>query len=377
MKRTLAMLTAVIRKEVRQTVRDKRMMMMLIAAPLIQLFVFGHAVNFEVDDVPTVVVDLDRSRTSREDLRRLLADGTLTEVARLRSVPEAQRMLELGQAAVVLVIPSGFERDVVRGRGATVQTILDGGDPNRAGVASAAVGTYFAERSEVMVRERLARMGRTSIPDVRAERRVFFNPTLDTAIYMVPGVMAMLLLLITTVVSSMGLAREREVGTLEQILVTPVSSGVLIVGKMLPFAVVGLLDFGLALVVGSVVFDMPIRGNLGLLATSTAFYLMTTLGVGLLIATLSKSQQQAFLAGFLFMLPAALLSGIMTPIRSMPTWLQPLTLINPLRHYQEILRGSLLRGAGFAELHQPVLVLAAMGTVVLTFASFRFRRSLK
>ena len=170
---------------------------------------------------------------------------------------------------------------------------------------------------------------------------------------MVPGVAAMLLLLITTIVTAMGLAREREVGTLEQILVTPVSSTLFIAGKILPFAVIGLLDFGLALIVGSTVFDMPLRGHMSLILLGTLLYLTTTLGIGLLIATLSKSQQQAFLGGFLFMLPAALLSGIMTPIQSMPEELQLFTLINPLRHYAEILRGSLLRGAGFVDLAPP------------------------
>ncbi len=376
MRQSLAMLAAVVQKEVRQTMRDRRMMALLVMAPLIQLIIFGFAVSFEVDEVPAVIVDLDQSHQSRTDLQRLLADRTLVAVAERPSVPEAERLLERGEAAVVIVVPRGFERDLARGRPATVQTIVDGGDPNRAGVATSAVTSYFAAESEARVRARVRRAN-ARLPEVRTSSRVLFNPTLDTSVYMVPGVMAMLLLLITTIVSSMGLAREREVGTLEQILVTPVSSGVLIVGKMLPFAVVGLIDFGIALVVGSVVFDMPLRGSLTLLAVGTLFYLMTTLGVGLLIATLSRSQQQAFLGGFLFLLPAALLSGIMTPIRSMPEWLQPWTLINPLRHYQEILRGSLLRGASFEELHVQLITLAVMGALVLSFASFRFRRSLR
>ncbi|MGE0790424.1 MAG: ABC transporter permease [Sandaracinaceae bacterium] len=376
MRERLAMLAAVVQKEVRQTVRDRRMMALLVAAPLIQLFVFGHAVNFDVDRVPAVLVDQDQSHTSREDLRRLMADGTLVRVAERATAAEAEELLDHGEAAVAVVIPTDFERDLVRGRPTTVQLLLDGSDPNRANVASAAVSSYFAGRSVALMRERLARRGVRMPAGARAERRVYFNPTLESAVYMVPGVMAMLLLLITTIVSSMGLARERESGTLEQILVTPVSSGVLLIGKMLPFAVIGLVDFGIAMVVGSYVFDMPIRGSLLLLSFATLLYLATTLGMGLLIATLSRSQQQAFLGGFLFMLPAALLSGIMTPIRSMPAWLQPFTLLNPLRHYQEILRGALLRGAGFDELSRQLLVLAVMGALVLSFASFRFRRSL-
>lgn len=374
MTRLLAMLAAVVRKEVRQTVRDRRMMALLIIAPVVQLFVFGHAVNLEVDDVPTVVVDRDATRASRTHLRRLLADGTLTQVGAETSAEEAERWLEEGRAAVVLVVPEGFERDLVRGRPAELQAILDGSDPNRAGVAASAVSGYAARESEVRVRARLRQLG-VQRGAVRTRARVLFNPELDTAIYMVPGVAAMLLLLITTVIAAMGLSRERERGTLEQILVTPVPSGVLILGKILPFAVIGLVDFGVALVVGAFVFDMPLRGDFVVLFGATVLYLLVTLGMGLLISTLSRSQQQAFMGGFLFMLPAALLSGIMTPIGSMPEWLQPLTLVNPLRHYAEVLRGVLLRGAGLAEVSSQVAVLAAMGAFVFGFAALRFRNS--
>ncbi|GAB5547270.1 MAG: ABC transporter permease [Sandaracinaceae bacterium] len=374
MTRWLAMLTAVVRKEVRQTTRDKRMMALLVLAPIIQLFVFGHAVNLEVDDVPTVVVDRDGTETSRAHLRRLLADGTLTRVGTETSAQEAERWLEEGRAAVVLVVPEGLEADLARGRPARVQAILDGSDPNRAGVAASAVSGYFTRDSEGRIRAQLRRLNMRR-PDVRVASRVLFNPELDTAIYMVPGVAAMLLLLITTIVTAMGLSRERELGTLEQILVTPVPSGLLILGKIIPFAVIGVVDFGVALVVGAYVFDMPLGGDFVVLFGATLLYLTVTLGMGLLISTLSGSQQQAFMGGFLFMLPAALLSGIMTPIRSMPEWLQPFTLANPLRHYAEVLRGVLLRGAGFEELSFQLVVLAAMGAFVFGFAAIRFRKS--
>ncbi|MCA9609430.1 MAG: ABC transporter permease [Myxococcales bacterium] len=373
------MLAAVAKKEVRQTVRDKRMMALLILVPVVQLFIFGNAVDLDVDHVPTVVVDLDGSATSRHHLERVLADGTLEEIGRMYDVDAAQRLLETGDAAVVLVVPHGFGEDVARGRTARVQVILDGSDPTRANIAGAAVAQYFAGESQRILLERGARLAAANgmaarAPNVHVETRVLFNPSLDTAIYMVPGVAAMLLLIITTIVTAMGLSREKEVGTLEQILVTPVPAGILIQGKVLPFAVVGLIDFGIAMLVGATVFDMPLRGDMSVLILATLLYLMTTLGMGLLISTYSGSQQQAFLGGFLFLLPAALLSGIMTPIRSMPDWLQPFTLINPLRHYQEVLRGSLLRGAGIEELHQPILVLAVMGALIFGTASLRFRK---
>lgn len=374
MRRALAMLSAVMRKEIRQTVRDKRMMVLLVVAPAIQLVVFGLAVNFDVDRVPTAVVDLDRSHASRVHVRRLFADGTLTLVARPASVEEGDRMLVDGTASVVLVIPRGFERDVVRSRGATVQALVDGSNPNRANVAASAIQRYFADESDALVRVRLRSAGLRP-PDVGIESRVFFNPTLETSIFMVPGIMAMLLLLITTIVTAMGLSRERERGTLEQILVTPVPAPILILGKILPFAGIGIIDVMLALVVGSYVFGMPLRGDFSLLFLATTLYLLTTLGAGLLIASVSRSQQQAFMLGFLFMMPAALLSGIMSPIRSMPDWLGTLTVVNPVRHFAEVTRGVLLRGAGYSELSGQLVALAIIGIVVFTFASMRFRKS--
>lgn len=375
------MLYAVMRKEVRQTLRDKRMMAMLLVAPAIQLVVFGSAVDFDVDRVPTAVVDLDQSSTSRMHVQRILADGTLLATARPSSVEEADAMMVSGDIAVVLVIPSDFERDVVRGRPATVQAIVDGSNPNRANVAAAAIASYFAREADAAIRARVARVvalggQRVVVPDLSIRSRVFWNPELRTAIYMVPGIMAMLLLVVTTIVTAMGLSRERERGTLEQIMVTPVPSPVLILGKIVPFAVIGIIDVGFAVLVGAYMFDMPIRGSLGMLFSGTVLYLLTTLGVGLLIASLSRSQQQAFMLGFLFMLPASLLSGVMSPIQSMPSWLQPFTLGNPVRHYAELTRGVLIRGAGLDELGFQLGALALIGVLVFTFASLRFRKSI-
>jgi ABC-2 type transport system permease protein len=379
MTRYLFMLFAVVQKELRQTVRDRRMMVLLLAAPLIQLILFGHAVQLDVDRVPTVVVDLDDTDLSRSHVRRVLADGTLLESGRTRDQGHALSLLSRNEAAVALIVPAGFERDVVRGRATAVQVVLDGSDPNRANVAGSAVAGYFAGESERSLRARAATRSALAgsvraLPTVDVRSRVLFNPGLETSIYMVPGVAAMLLLLITTIVSAMGLARERERGTLEQILVTPVPSSVLVLGKIIPFAVIGLVDFLLALVAGAYVFDMPLRGSMALLLFATSLYLTITLSMGLLISTFSSSQQQAFMGGFLFMLPAALLSGIMTPVRSMPPWLSPLTLANPLRHYAEILRAVLLRGADSSQLLPQLATLALMGIALSTYAAIRFRR---
>jgi ABC-2 type transport system permease protein len=210
---------------------------------------------------------------------------------------------------------------------------------------------------------------------VRLEPRVLYNPGLSTPVYVVPGIVGMLLLIVTTVTMALGLARERESGTLEQLQVTPLRTGVLMVGKVTPFVLVGLLDVGLALCVGTWVFGVPLRGHLGVVALATLLYLMSTLGVGLLIATLSRTQQQAYVGGFLFLLPAVLLSGVMSPLRAMPGWLVWVTWLNPLRYYVEVMRGVLLKGAGLGDLWPQLCLLAVFGALVLTVATHRFHKT--
>jgi len=368
-------LKSVLRKEALQTLHDRRVMFMLLVAPVVQLVVFGFAVDFTVDRVPTVIADRDGTSLSREHARRLLADGTLLRVGGAVSPAEAERALERGTAAAAVILPPGLERDLARGESAEVQVLIDGADPNRATVAAAAASGYFGQAGLQLARERLAARGlAAAVPAVSVAPRIRYNPTLKTPPYIIPGVMAMLLVIVTTITTAMGLAREREMGTLEQVLVTPVHPTLLLLGKMLPFVVIGCVVVMLGLNTGSWIFGVPLRGSLWVLAGSTLLYLMSTLGVGLLISTVSATQQQAFLGGFLFALPAILLSGVMTPVRSMPLWMQALTWLNPVRYFAEILRGVLLRGAGFADLWTRMLALLAFGVLLLGVASLRFHK---
>jgi ABC-2 type transport system permease protein len=367
---------AVVVKEVRQTVRDKRVLALLTAAPMVQLFVLGFAVNFDVRHVPTAVVDRDRTQESRAHARSLLASDTLELEAEPLDEHAAVHLLEHGGAAVALVFPPGFQRDLLRGEGAQVQALVDGSDPVRSAAAATAVALHAAERTTQRLQEQAQARGETPPrPPVELVPRVLYNPTLSTAVYVVPGIMAMLLLIVTTVTMAMGLARERESGTLEQLQVTPLRPGVLMVGKVTPFILIGLVDVGLALTVGTWVFGVPLRGSLWLVAGATLLYVMSTLGVGLLIATLSRTQQQAFVGGFLFLLPAVLLSGVLSPLRAMPDWLAWLTWLNPVRYYVEVLRGVLLKGAGLADLWLQLLLLTVFGAAVLTIASRRFHKT--
>lgn len=368
--------SAVFRKEMRQTVRDRRIMFMVIAAPMVQTMIFGFAVNFDVDRVPTQLVDLDHSAESREHARRLLADGTLVERDARGSVAEAVHDIDDGRAAAALVLPAGMGADLAARRPAEVQVLLDGTDPNRASTAGAAASRYFGERAEALMRERLRAAGRPEPAQIDLVPRIAYNPRLKTAPYLVPGIAAMLLVIVTTLVTAMGLSRERENGTMEQVLVTPIRPVWLLLGKLLPFLLFGLVDMALLMAVGTWVFDVPLRGSLPVGLLGVTLYLFSTLGMGLFISTVSQTQQQAFLGGFLFMLPAILLSGVMTPIRAMPDWLQAITYLNPLRHFAEVMRGVLLRGAGVGDLWFQLAALAVLGLGLMGLAAARFRTQL-
>lgn len=363
-------LNALIRKELRQTVRDRRMMVLLIAVPTIQIIVFGFAVDLEVDRVPTVVVDQDRSVESRRHVRRLFADGTLHLRYQTQDTQEAERLLISGQANLALIFPSGFQRDQLRGRPTQVQAVVDGSDPNRGRSAGAAVGGYFGQVGPML---RIAPpSGRVSV-----EPKLSFNPGLDTAKFMLPGIIGVLLLLITTIVAAMGLARERQTGTLEQLMVTPMAPTTVILGKILPFAGFGFLDLSLALTAAVVIFDMPTRGSLIAVYATAGIYLVATLSTGLFISTISRTQQQAFLGGFLFLLPAVLLSGMLTPVRAMPAWLELATWLNPVRHFIELLRANLLADAGFLERWPNLLALSLYGLFMTVLSISRYRKTLE
>lgn len=373
-----AELPAVMRKEFRQTFRDRRMAFILIVAPLLQLVLLGYAVDLDVDRVRTAVCDQDRSPESRRIVQGLLADQTLLRVG---DTEDPAAPLASGQVQAVVVVPRGFARRLARGDPAQVQVLFDGSDPVRGQVAMGTALQYLQLRSLLLARERMAaaaaQQGRTlAWPTIRLEPRILYNPRMKSTQYMVPGVAAITLLIVTTVVTAMGLAREKEMGTIEQLLITPMRPAVLLLGKTLPFALIGLVVAGLVLAVGTHLFEVPVRGSLLAIFTGTVLYLMSTLGTGIFISTLARTQQQAILGGFFFLMPAILLSGFMTPVECMPRWIQPLTWINPVRYYVEILRACLLKGAGLADLLRPLAALLAFGTGILGLAALRFRKRL-
>lgn len=328
--RGLMSLLNVMRKELTQTLRDRRMVFLLVAAPIIQLMAFGYAIDLDVDHIRTVICDQDRTPESRRLAHDFLANGTFRHQRETLDPEDAQRAMERGEAEVALIIPRGFAVRLSRHDAPNVQVLVDGTDPTRAQVAQNDASQFLLGRG---IGVPAAVGGRRA--GVMLTPRILYNQRLSSPVYMLPGVAASLLLIVTCVITSMGLARERETGTLEQVLVTPIHPVTLLAGKCLPFTLFGLIDIMAVLVLGSWVFSVPIRGSLFLVGLGSFLYLFSTLGAGILLATISSSQQQAMLSAFSFILPAMLLSGFMSPVASMPAWLQPLTLLNPMRHYVE------------------------------------------
>lgn len=378
----LTALKAMVVKELRQTFRDKRTAALLIIAPVMQLIVLGYAVNLEVSHVATAVADLDRSPESRRFAEGLMAGDTFDLDRYVDTGPQALALIDQGEVSAALVIPPGFERDLMAGRPTTVQVMVDGTDSNRAIFAQNAVSAYATTRGfeHALIQARLAAAARGIPPRspalLRVEPRIFYNPTLDSHIYFVPGVAATLLMVVTTIVTAMGLAREKEAGTMEQIMVTPMSPLAIILGKTLPYGLIGMVDLGMVVAGGALIFHVPLRGPLWLLALGGLLYILTTLGLGLLISTLARSQQQSFMLAFFFMLPAILLSGFMTPIANMPPWLQTATHFNPVRHFIEVMRAVLLKGATFTDMAPQLVALGGIGAIVFLLSVLAMRRSL-
>jgi ABC-2 type transport system permease protein len=361
----------VIVKEFLQLRQDKKMIPSLIVGPIVQLLALGYAANMDVNEIPTLLVDQDRSPGSRQLVERFTGSRYFRLVGSEETVERVDPWLVTGKAQIALVIAAGYGADALAGRQPRVQVIADGSDSN-----SAVVGLGYASR---IVGEAGAELVPASVRGARVELvpRVWYNPDLKSRWFYVPAVLAMVLLLVTMILPSMAIVREKEIGTLEQIMVTPLQPWQLLVGKLVPFVVIGLLDTLLIVGLTRVVFGVPLRGSLLLLTFLSLLYLLNTLGLGLLVSTLVNTQQQAMMfCAFLLMVPMIYLSGLVFPIQNMPALFQYVSYAIPVRYYGNVLRGVFLRGSGLDVLWPEALTLAAMGTTLLLLASLRFRKSL-
>jgi ABC-2 type transport system permease protein len=363
-----------VRKEFQELRRDPRLFGLVIMAPLIQLTMLGYAATTDVRNVPLVVVDQDRSAPSRELVSRFEASPSFVVIDTLRSEREIDAYLDSGRAWLALSIPSGYGERSRTGQVNTVQLVADGTDANSTNVAV----SYAQMLIVSYARELGARTGRSSaVPLVSPAVRVWFNPALESRVFMIPGILALLLLVVSTNLSSMAIVREKELGTLEQLNVTPLARWELIVGKLLPYAVLGMVDVLLVVAVAIGWFEIPLRGSFGLLMAMCLVYLLSTLGLGLFVSTISSTQQQAMMtSSFFFLLPMVFLSGFIFPIENMPVVVQQITYLLPLRYFLVILRGIFLKGIGLDVLWPQALALLAWGVAILTLATLRSAKRL-
>jgi ABC-2 type transport system permease protein len=375
-----SVIVEIMKKELIQTVRDPRMVAVILVAPLVQTIVFGFAVNLDLQEQPLVIADEDHTQASREMAAALANNAGFDVVGYSDTHAGAEEAVLDGDAALALLVPRGFERAVANNEG-ELFLVLDGSDSNTALRAGQEATQILADQALRRQRLRLDRAFAARgvaidglLPAVEVVSRAWFNPQMKTAIFLVPAVFALVLMLITMVLTSMGLTREKEIGTLEQIMVTPIRPIELMVGKTLPFAALGLIDVTFIVSIAAIVFDVPVRGSLGTLYAASGLFLMTTLGLGLFISTISATQQQAMLTAFFVVLPALMLSGYVYPIENMPEAVQHLTLVNPLRYYIELTRGVLVKGASLFDLWPSAVMLAVLGAAVLWGASLRFRK---
>jgi ABC-2 type transport system permease protein len=366
----------IIRKEFIQVLRDRRMRIVLFVPPLIQLITYGYAVNFDIKHIGTAVFDEDRTRESRRLIQRFNASDYFDLSHRVESEGEAKALVNRGEVTMVLRVERDFARRLGSGRSAAVQIIIDGTDSNAALVVGRYAGSIINAYAEELLAERMQRLGAAgelSAPVV-IEQRAWFNDNLSSQWSFVPGVIAMVVMLVSLMLTAMAVVREKELGTMEQILVTPITPTEFMLGKTVPFVIISLLDVVLVTAVGLFWFQVPFRGNPAVLLLGTLLFLFNSVGLGLLISTVATTQQQAMTASSFFFTPAILLSGFVFPVNNMPQAVQYVTYLNPLRYYIVVIQDLFLKGVGLAVLWPQMVGMAVLGAGMLGLSVMRFRR---
>jgi ABC-2 type transport system permease protein len=378
----------IIRKEFIQAFRDKRSRVLLFLPPVIQLFLFGYAVNMDISDIRLGVMDLSHSQQSRALVASFDASKYFRVIRVIAHEQTIRKLLDRGTVQAVLKISADFSKNVKREENTTVQLIIDGSDSNTATLISQYATYIVSESSRNLLNEWLdhklslrllegkaEELGR--IGEVTMHQRAWYNPNLTSRLFFVPGVIAMIVMLVITLLTAMAIVREKEIGTLEQLMVSPIRPSELILGKSIPFILVGYADMVLVTLVAVSWFRVPIRGSLALLFLSTSVYLLSALGVGLFISTVSQTQQQAMMTNFFFFSPMVLLSGFVFPIANMPRVIQVITYANPMRYFLVIIRGIFLKGIGVSVLWPQLVGLAIIGITLLTISTLRFRKRIE
>jgi len=375
----LARLKQMLIKEFIQVFRDKRTRFVLFGPPIIQMLIFGYAATFEIHHVPTVVLDLDHSQESRELISRFSSSPYFDVQRQLTDYRQIGDLIDQGKATVGLEINAGFAQNLRKGQTAPLQVIVDATNSNTALIASGYITQIALGFAQEYQQDRIYRLSPQMIermPSVQLEQRPWYNPDLRSRWFFVPGVIGSLTLVLVVTLTAFAVVREREIGTLEQIMVTPIRPAEFILGKTLPFFLIGLFDVSLIATVGTLWFQIPFRGQILVLFAGAILFLLCMLGVGLLISTVSSTQQQAMVSAFFFIMPAITFSGFGFPISTMPQWLQYLTYLSPLRYFLIVLRGTYLKGVGMEILWPQMLAMTALGIGLLTIAVLRFHKAL-
>jgi ABC-2 type transport system permease protein len=371
-------LFALIRKEFIQIVRDPRTLVIVIAMPVIQLFLLGYAATNDVRDVPLAVWDQDRSPASRALLDAYRASDYFQVAYDIDGEDALRSLIDGGQARAGLIIPPDYADDIAAGRQAQIALVVDGSDPTIASNALSAATMIGQTKATNLLVERAAARGQSDVTRAPVEVRtqVWYNPDLLSAYYMIPALTGLILMVLTMMLTATSIVRERERGTIEQLIVTPLSSFELIVGKVTPYVVIAAFDMLEILVAGMLIFGVPINGSLPLLLALSGLFLTSTLGLGLFISTIANTQQEAMLTAWFFMLPSIFLSGFLFPLASMPWFLKAFSYLIPLRYFLVIVRGIMLKGVGLQALRSDVIALGIFAVVIMGGAVLRFRKRL-
>jgi ABC-2 type transport system permease protein len=375
----LSRLKQMLIKEFIQVFRDKRTRFVLFGPPIIQMLIFGYAATFEIRNVPVAVLDLDHSQESRDLLSRFSSSPYFDVRQQLTRRDQIVNTIDRGETMVALQILPGFAQQLRKGQTARLQVIADATNSNTALIALGYINQIALGFAQDYQRERIQTLApqlASVTPRVELEQRPWYNDSLKSRWFFVPGVIGSLTLVLVTTLTAFAVVREREIGTLEQIMVTPIRPAEFILGKTLPFFLIGLLDVGLIGAVGTFWFRIPFRGEIWVLLGGTVLFLLCMLGVGLFISTVSATQQQAMVSAFFFIMPAITFSGFGFPISTMPQWLQYLTYLNPLRYFLVVLRGTYLKGIGLGILWPQMAAMAALGLGMLTISVLRFHKAL-
>ena len=370
---------AIIWKEFLQLRRDPRLFPVIFISPILQLLLLGYAANLDVRDIPSVVCDLDRTSASRGFVDDFLNSGYFSLKARVERMDDIDRVLDNGEAAMAFVIPRGFGDKLSGGKQASAMIIADGAESQ-----SATIGVNYAtmiagRHTQRIILEKFEKLKGLGVRPVLvdAEVRVWYNPELRSRYFMVPGVLGLILMIMTISLASIGLVREKENGTMEQLIVTPIRPYQLIAGKLLPFVVIGLIQATFVVSVAKWWFLVPVRGSLPLLFALSLAFMLNTLGIGLFVSTISRTQQQAMFTTIFFVMPMMLLGGFVFPIENMPALFQQVSRAIPTRYFFVIIRGIMLRGAGWPELWDQAAALLVIGTILLTLSVLRFHKKLE